>query len=59
MPEAASGPWLFFLFNLPGTRASEPTRERYQHYGEKFYTPASSNGNGRRDEQAVYSVSGA
>ena len=38
MPEAASGPWLFFLFNLPGTRASEPTRERYQHYGEKFYT---------------------
>jgi hypothetical protein len=23
MSRAASGPWLFFLFNLPGTRASE------------------------------------
>ena len=23
MSSTASGPWLFFLFNLPGTRASE------------------------------------
>jgi hypothetical protein len=23
MSRAVSGPWLFFLFNLPGTRASE------------------------------------
>lgn len=23
MSSGASGPWLFFLFNLPGTRASE------------------------------------
>src|ERR1700731_5364079 len=41
MSSTASGPWLFFLFNLPGTRASERVKvwRRLKKFGAFHLVP--------------------